>query len=244
MRRPKGSSAELWIGDISRLFGIDPRVTQTYWSQKHRLVRPTVISTARGGRHVYGPREIVKLIMAKQLAEDGMMLDEIGRVISWMETAPVKMIVYPHDPADLAITDKSRGMRRDQKVDQQDTWQTITFDPFPDPEMVAKCFIRQRGYPIPPSSTKAWMLYWRKVAQFVPVDRYRTGLDSLQVLIPIRWLHAEQGRFNNIRRWCNRVTGELAIEPVLRDEHAPLSTIRMIDVAMIKCQVAETLLTL
>lgn len=243
MRRPGGTRAELWVSDIHQLFGIEPRVTQEYWSKKHRIVRPTVTAAARGGRHLYGPREVVKLLVAKQLAEDGMKLYEVQKMIRWMETAPATMVMYPQYPVDLDVADKSRRPSRDQNVGQQDRWQTIMFDPFPDPEIVAESFVRQRGYPIPPMGKKAWMLYWRKVAQFVPVDRYRSGLDSMQVLIPVRWLHAEQGRFRSVRRWFNRVAGELAIEPVLRDDHASLTTTRLIDVAAIKCRVAETLLS-
>ncbi len=246
MRRPHGSSAELWISDIQKLFGIDPSVSQTYWSARHRIIRPTVIASERGGRNVYGPCEVVKLLVAKQLAEDGMKLDEVQKVIRWMETAPTMLVMYPEYPTDSnrsGSMDKSPQKSKNLGAGQQDTWQTITFDPFPDPETVAESFIRQRGYPRPPLSSKAWMLYWRKVAQFVSVDRYRTGLNSMQVLIPVRWLHAEQDRFRHTLRWFNRVTGELAIEPVLRDDQVPLTTTRLIDVAAIKCLVAETLLS-
>lgn len=245
MRRPGGASAELWVSDIHRLFGVEIRATQEYWSKEHRIVRPTITASARGGRHVYGPREVVMLLTAKQLAEDGLKLDEVHKVINWMESSPVQMVMYPHDPADPKRHEGKGEFRRltgSPRTAQMNRWQTATFDPFPGPEIAEAYFGPRRGYPRLPKVMKGWTDYWRSMAQFVFVDRYRANLPSIQVLIPVRWLHAEYGRFRHILRWFNRITGELAFEPVLRDGHTQLSTIRMIDVAMVKRHVAEKLL--
>ncbi len=245
MRRPEGEYAELWVSDIQRLFGIEPRVVQEYWSKENRIVRPASTAIGQGGRNVYRAKEIVKLLVAKQLAESGMKLEEVQKVIGWMETKTVKLVRYPHDPRDLQRfidTGEYKWTSGDPRGEEPGWWEAVTFDPFPDSELAATYYAKLRGYSETPTSGFEWQNYWGEVAQFVLIDRYRTGLTSLQVLIPLRWLHSQEGRFIRIHDWFNRVVGDLAFEPVLRWGHDPLSTIRIIDVAMFKRLVADRLL--
>ena len=239
MRRPEGEHAELWVSDIHGLFGIEPRVTQEYWSDKHRIVRPAVVASKQGGRNVYKAKEVVKLLVAKQLAEGGMKLIEVQKVIRRLENKVVRMVRYPTDPSDLAEFKWSSG---DPQGTEDGWWDGVTCDPFPDPEIAAKYYQKQRGYPVMPTTALEWQRYWGGVAQFILIDTLWSGVTTPIVLMPLRWIHSPHGRFIRIHDWFNRVIGGLAFEAVLRPGHEPLATFRILDIAQHKFRVANVLL--
>ncbi len=246
MRPTTGTSPELWVGDIQEKFGIEPRVVQEYWSKRYKIVRPMRLASKQGGRHVYGRREIVELLMSKQLAESGMLLEEIERVMAWLGEKTVKLARYPDDPASFrryADSGEFAWTSGDPRGEQEGWWRDVTFDPVPSAEIAAEYYGKIRGYPDPPTRPSAWSKYWGSVAQFILIDRYTMGLTSLQVLIPLRWLQSEQGRFKRIHRWFNLVMGDVAFEPVLVAGHASLTTVRMVDIAQIKKHVVDVLLS-
>ncbi len=116
----------------------------------------------------------------------------------------------------------------------------LIFSPFPEWEVATAYFRKIRSYPELPQTGAEWISYWESIVQLVLI-RHETGLSPLTVVIPKRWISAEPGRFRRVLRWFNQVTG-VAAEPVLRGGNDPLSTIRIIDVAMIKRLVAGKLL--
>ncbi len=245
MRRPEGEHAELWVSDIHNLFGIEPRVTQEYWSDKHRIVRPAVVASKPGGRNVYKAREVVKLLVAKQLAEEGMKLEEVQKVIRRMENKVVKMVKYPTVPNDLSVTPdlaEFKWSTGDPRGAVEGWWDGVTCDPFPDPEIATKYYAKQRGYPEMPTSAIEWKRYWGGVAQFILIDTLWSGVTTPIVLMPLHWLHSPHGRFIRIHDWFDRVIGGLAFEAVLRPGHEPLATFRILDIAQIKRKVADVLL--
>jgi len=245
MRRPEGASAKLWIGDIHRLFGIEPRVIQEYWSTEHRIVRPSIEASKPGGRNVYLPRDVVKLLTAKQLAESGMKLEEVGKVIHWMGNKMVLPLRYPDDLRELRTytdTGEFSWTSGNPRGEREGWWESVNFDPFPRPEVAAAYYGKKRGYPPMPETATDWLRYWRGLAQFVLIDRYRRSLSSVHVLVCLRWLYAPPGQFTRIRRWYHEVISDLALEPVLQKGHEALSNIRLLDVGAIKRRVAGRLL--
>lgn len=241
MRHSDGSDAELWIGDIENRFGIHQRMTQHY--TELGIITPMTRAQARGGRNVYGARSITQLLVARRLARDGMRLHEVVKVINWLLSTSVKLVKYPHDPTDLNWYEDSgefTWVSGDPRAEQEWWWPELLFSPFPDEELASTYFSKVRGYPELPQTDEEWISYWESIVQLVLI-RHQTGLSALTVVIPKRWISTEPGRFRRVLRWFNQVTG-VAAEPVLRGGNDPLTTLRIIDVAMIKRLVADKLM--
>lgn len=241
MRPKDGRDAELWIGEIDNRFGVHVRMTQQYTEMG--IITPMTRASARGGRNVYGARSIVELLVAKRLARDGMRLHEVLKVMKWLQSTSVKLVKYPDDTDSLNwYEDNGEFTRRsrDSRMEQEWWGPELLFSPFPDWEVASAYFDKVRGYPELPQTGEEWISYWESIVQLVLI-RHQTGLSALTVVIPKRWISAEPGRFRRVLRWFNQVTGVTA-EPVLRGGHDPLTTLRIIDVAMIKRLVADKLM--
>lgn len=236
-----GRDTEMWVGAVEILFGIRKRLTQEY--TELNLITPLKHTKARGGRNIYGPSEIVQLLMAKRLVEDGMLISEVEKVMNWLLSTSVKVVRYPQDPETLNWYEDSgefKWISGDPRAEQDWWWPELLLSPFPDEEVASSYFNKVRGYPELPQTDREWVSYWNSMVQLI-VLRYQTGLSAISVAIPKRWISAEPGHFRRVLKWLNQVTGVTA-EPVLRGGDDPLSTIRIIDVAKLKRLVAGKLL--
>jgi len=181
--------------------------------------------------------------MANRLVRDGMRLHEAAKVMNWLRSTSVKLVKYPDDTNGLnwyKDSEESTRRSRDSRVGQEWWGAELLFSPFPDEEVATAYFDKVRAYPELPQTGEEWVSYWESIVQLVLI-RHQTGLSALTVVIPKRWISAEPGRFRRVLRWFNQVTGVTA-EPVLRGGNDPLSTLRIIDVAMIKRLVADKLM--
>ena len=244
MRCIRGRDAELWVSEISDSFDMPVRLIQEY--TRHGIITPKIPATGGGGRNVYGRVELVKLLIARSLAEGRMPWKEVREVIGWLEWKMVSMARYPDDPNDfVGLPDNGKFdiTSWDPMSEDAGPWQKVSLDPLPSDEVAKAFYGKTRGYPEQPTNSEEWRSYWGNMAQFLDVDRCRTGLTTLEILIPHRWLNTEEGRFKGIKGWFNEVIGDLVFEPVLRDSGSPLSTVHILDLARIKKQVVDMLLS-
>ena len=241
MRQSDGMDAELWIRDIATRFGVHARMTQHYTEMG--IITPMTRASVRGGRNLYSSRQVVQLLVARRLARDGMRLHEVVKVMNWLQSTNVKLVKYPDDTDGLNWYENDEeltGISGDSRAGEEWWGPELLFSPFPEWEVATAYFDKIRGYPELPQTGAEWISYWESIVQLVLI-RHKTGLSPLTVVIPKRWLSAEPGRFRRVLRWFNQVTG-VAAEPVLRGGDDPLTTLRIIDVGMIKGLVAEKLL--
>lgn len=159
-----------------------------------------------------------------------------GREHDWRGGDPALENDYPYKPSTFMLI-----------LDKLSQGRVLNYDPFPTQKLKLEFYNGEAGYPKPPSEASGWLQYWKSVQQNVYVDQYRMMEEhpeypSHQLLFPVRSVESQSKAAKYIRRWVNRIEGEIFFNNRMYQTSSAVSNNRVLDLAEIKAEIAGRIL--
>ncbi len=231
-----GADPKLWLTNTAKMVGFSPGTVQKYVADG--LVREMQPAAVQRGRNIFGKQSLVQLLLAKSLVESGMDRGEIVKFMKWFDKARASVWVYPKVPTGY----EWRGGNPDEVENYLHSYD-IKFDPLPPVDTADTRWMRGEGYPRPPSKNEEWPRYWSEMKQLLTVDQYRKGgASAYMVLFPKSMVHSHARHASYVRKWCSKVVGYSALEPLVMGGEHDTITLHFVDLAPLKSKVGGVIL--